>query len=190
MKSLIKRFCTAKQPKFEDVYNLKKKLQKPDINKWLKAEKFTQGNVTLETTKTLKIKREEQMKEDKYRKEENITVDETVNLTSNKNDNLSKPIPVSPKLGPFEILNPITEDKSYHWCSCGMSKKQPFCDSSHKGTSFKPINFKVGEKVEKMLLCGCKLSNQAPFCDGVTCIEIKNKNEYVVNQKVNIKSKH
>jgi CDGSH-type Zn-finger protein len=190
MKSIIKRFCTANETKFEDVYNLKKKLQKPNINNWLKAEKFTKGNVTLETSKTLKMKREEQGKEEKYRNEESITIAETNNLTSNKNDNFNMPIPVSPKLGPFEILNPSTENKSYHWCSCGMSKKQPFCDSSHKGTSFKPINFKVGEKVDKMLLCGCKLSNQAPFCDGATCIELKKKNDYLVNHKINIMTKH
>ena len=22
----------------------------------------------------------------------------------------------------------------YWWCACGQSKKQPFCDGSHKGT--------------------------------------------------------
>ena len=29
----------------------------------------------------------------------------------------------------------------YHWCSCGYSRKQPFCDGSHKasGTGLAPL---------------------------------------------------
>ena len=27
----------------------------------------------------------------------------------------------------------VEKDKSYYWCSCGKSSKQPFCDGSHKG---------------------------------------------------------
>ena len=30
------------------------------------------------------------------------------------------------------------EAGEYWWCSCGKSSKQPFCDGSHKGTSFTP----------------------------------------------------
>jgi hypothetical protein len=33
-------------------------------------------------------------------------------------------VPISSKLGPFEINSPVMQDKTYHWCSCGMSKKQ------------------------------------------------------------------
>lgn len=50
-----------------------------------------------------------------------------------------------------------------------MSKNQPFCDSSHMGTSFKPIKFSLDEKTSVMHMCGCKLSKNAPFCDGSTC---------------------
>jgi hypothetical protein len=35
-------------------------------------------------------------------------------------------IPISAKLGPFEIVSPIMDHKTYHWCSCGMSKNQVF----------------------------------------------------------------
>ena len=50
-----------------------------------------------------------------------------------------------------------------------MSKKQPFCDSTHAGTSFKPLKFSLDEKTKSMHLCGCKLSSNAPFCDAETC---------------------
>ena len=33
----------------------------------------------------------------------------------------------------------VEKDKSYYWCSCGKSSKQPFCDGSHKGTAFNPF---------------------------------------------------
>ena len=39
----------------------------------------------------------------------------------------------------------VVEGKTYYWCQCGLSKKQPFCDSSHKETSFNPISFKATE---------------------------------------------
>jgi CDGSH-type Zn-finger protein len=96
----------------------------------------------------------------------------------------SNPIPVSAKLGPFEIINPQMENKTYHWCSCGLSANQPFCDSSHKGTKFRPINFKLAEKCNKMLLCGCKLSTNKPFCDTKTCVRLKEEEEKEISEKL------
>ena len=78
--------------------------------------------------------------------------------------------PVQPRIGPYEIPDAIFGSKNYYWCSCGMSNKQPFCDSSHVGSLFKPLKFSLDEKTQKsMHLCGCKLSSKAPFCDTVTC---------------------
>lgn len=55
--------------------------------------------------------------------------------------------------------------KQYLWCTCGLSKSQPFCDGSHKSTPFKPMAFKVPEsKLYK--LCPCKQTKSKPFCDG------------------------
>lgn len=59
----------------------------------------------------------------------------------------------------------VEEGKSYWWCSCGMSKKQPFCDGSHKGTAFAPLKFDA-PKTEKVWLCACKKTGRQPFCDG------------------------
>ena len=43
----------------------------------------------------------------------------------------------------------VLESKSYYWCSCGLSKKQPFCDSAnHRGTDFKPLKFSLDKKKE------------------------------------------
>ena len=40
----------------------------------------------------------------------------------------------------------VEHGKSYYWCSCGKSSKQPFCDGSHKGTEFKPFVYKAKSK--------------------------------------------
>lgn len=80
------------------------------------------------------------------------------------------PFPVVPKIGPYEVKDPIFGAKNYFWCTCGMSKKQPFCDSSHVGTDFKPMKFSLDSEVKTMHLCGCKLTKNAPFCDATTCM--------------------
>ena len=35
----------------------------------------------------------------------------------------------------------VLEGKSYFWCTCGSSSKQPFCDGSHKGNEFMPLKY-------------------------------------------------
>ena len=54
----------------------------------------------------------------------------------------------------------------YHWCSCGESKTQPFCDGQHKGTSFQPRKLEVKEAGRfKMCLCKCTKAADGK-CDG------------------------
>ena len=64
---------------------------------------------------------------------------------------------------------PLTVDveagKSYWWCACGRSKTQPYCDGSHKPTSFRPMEFKA-DKNETVWFCACKRSGTKPLCDG------------------------
>ena len=55
--------------------------------------------------------------------------------------------------------------KTYFWCACGDSKNQPFCDGSHKTTSFLPLKFKAND-TKTAYLCGCKQTSGQPFCDG------------------------
>ncbi|MDG1784684.1 MAG: CDGSH iron-sulfur domain-containing protein, partial [Ilumatobacter sp.] len=35
----------------------------------------------------------------------------------------------------------LTAGEEYHWCACGQSSNQPFCDGSHVGTDFTPKAF-------------------------------------------------
>ena len=59
----------------------------------------------------------------------------------------------------------VTAGKSYFWCACGRSSRQPFCDGSHKGTAFAPIRY-TAEKDGKLFFCGCKATGTSPLCDG------------------------
>lgn len=59
----------------------------------------------------------------------------------------------------------VEAGKTYLWCACGRSKNQPFCDSSHKGTEFRPVKWVADESGEK-LFCACKHTKDQPFCDG------------------------
>ena len=59
----------------------------------------------------------------------------------------------------------LVQNEEYMFCTCGKSKNQPFCDWSHAGTSFKPINFKA-EETGSAYLCMCKHSSNKPYCDG------------------------
>ena len=53
----------------------------------------------------------------------------------------------------------------YAWCTCGKSANQPYCDGSHKGTSFSPIVID-NEEDGNIAWCGCKISDNSPYCDG------------------------
>jgi CDGSH-type Zn-finger protein len=65
--------------------------------------------------------------------------------------------------GPFRVE--VEAGKAYWWCACGRSVKQPFCDGSHKGTSFSPMKW-VAPKTGPVWFCGCKRSATQPTCDG------------------------
>jgi CDGSH-type Zn-finger protein len=59
----------------------------------------------------------------------------------------------------------VEAGKSYFWCACGLSAKQPFCDGSHKGSGMTPVKFEATE-TKTAYLCGCKHTANPPFCDG------------------------
>jgi len=59
----------------------------------------------------------------------------------------------------------VEEGQTYWWCACGRSATQPFCDGSHRETSFTPIEY-TAERSETVYFCGCKRTGSAPCCDG------------------------
>ena len=73
---------------------------------------------------------------------------------------MSEPVIADKKPAVIEL-----EPGTYYYCTCGQSKKQPFCDGSHSGTDFTPMKFEITEN-KKVALCQCKHTNNAPFCDG------------------------
>jgi len=58
----------------------------------------------------------------------------------------------------------VVAGETYWWCACGRSKNQPFCDGSHQGTSFTPMEWNA-ERSRRLLFCTCKRSARAPICD-------------------------
>jgi len=74
---------------------------------------------------------------------------------------MSTPLVARPK----PCLVDVKAGRTYFWCACGRSTKQPFCDGSHKGTDFSPLKF-VAPQDEELLFCGCKQTRNGPFCDG------------------------
>ena len=59
----------------------------------------------------------------------------------------------------------VEAGKTYYWCTCGKSAKQPFCDGSHKGSEFAPLKYEA-TRSGTVWFCGCKRTANAPLCDG------------------------
>jgi len=59
----------------------------------------------------------------------------------------------------------VEAGKSYWWCACGKSAKQPFCDGAHKDTDITPLKYEATE-TKKVFFCGCKATAKQPMCDG------------------------
>ncbi len=77
-----------------------------------------------------------------------------------------KDLPVHKQCFPYEMQ--LEAGKIYSWCTCGLSEKDPLCDSAHKlveGVPMRSHKFEVAE-VGTYWLCGCKHTKTPPFCDG------------------------
>lgn len=71
--------------------------------------------------------------------------------------------PVIAQKSPYAVE--VEADKSYWWCSCGKSASQPFCDGSHKGSEFMPVEYRA-EATGTVYFCGCKHGGNGVLCDG------------------------
>ena len=71
--------------------------------------------------------------------------------------------PDIPQKAPYPIE--VDEGKKYFWCACGKSNRQPFCDGSHEGTEFTPMQY-TAESSRTLYCCGCEHTAGAPLCDG------------------------
>ncbi|NXS18026.1 CISD3 protein, partial [Mystacornis crossleyi] len=75
------------------------------------------------------------------------------------------PQPVIAAKEPFPVE--LKAGKTYGWCACGHSKRQPFCDGAHKkeAPGLSPVRFTPTEDGPAWL-CGCKRTRTPPYCDG------------------------
>ena len=72
--------------------------------------------------------------------------------------------PVSSQKSPYKVK--VEKNKTYFWCACGLSQKQPFCDGSHrKEGKFKSLKF-IATESKEVFFCGCKMTSHQPLCDG------------------------
>ena len=74
---------------------------------------------------------------------------------------MGEPIPA--QKAPYKMA--VKQGRTYYWCACGRSAKQPLCDGSHKEFGLEPVAYKA-EKDGELWFCGCKSTGSRPLCDG------------------------
>ncbi|MDZ4736563.1 MAG: CDGSH iron-sulfur domain-containing protein [Rhodospirillaceae bacterium] len=72
-------------------------------------------------------------------------------------------VPVPAQNAPYAV--DVQAGAKYFWCACGLSRKQPFCDGSHKGTGLAPVAYEAAAS-STLYFCGCKSTRKQPLCDG------------------------
>jgi CDGSH iron-sulfur domain-containing protein 3 len=72
----------------------------------------------------------------------------------------------TPEIGGRQpIVVNVEAGRSYWWCACGRSKSQPFCDGSHKGSAFTPVQWTAPES-KRVSFCACKQIDTQPLRSG------------------------
>jgi len=73
------------------------------------------------------------------------------------------PEPLIAQKAPYAVA--VEAGQEYWWCACGRSAAQPFCDGSHAGSGFSPVEYTPTES-GTVYFCGCKHTHTQPLCDG------------------------
>jgi CDGSH iron-sulfur domain-containing protein 3 len=74
-----------------------------------------------------------------------------------RNELNTRVMPFIPNTKSYKVL--LKEGETYYWCTCGLSKNQPFCDGAHKDLPpYKPLKFTYTEEDKIRGLCGCKMN--------------------------------
>jgi CDGSH iron-sulfur domain-containing protein 3 len=74
------------------------------------------------------------------------------------------PISDSTQKTPYKFH--VEKGKTYSWCSCGFSQKEPLCDGAHKIMAMDLKSVKYFADEDKIVsFCGCKKTKTPPFCD-------------------------
>ncbi|GAM24145.1 hypothetical protein SAMD00019534_073200, partial [Acytostelium subglobosum LB1] len=114
-----------------------------DVNSTTSSTSDTSTTQTTKTTKTIRVRAE----------------------VICKKCNRCKLVPLKiPFYGPYTVRG-LKKGVRYEYCTCGLSKNQPFCDKAHVGTPFRPIPFTLPHDQSMWLLCGCRYSKNIPYCD-------------------------
>jgi CDGSH-type Zn-finger protein len=71
-----------------------------------------------------------------------------------------------PKISQKKPFVQKVEPGRYSWCTCGLTKTEPFCDTTHRGvTEMRSLKIEIDEP-KTVAWCGCKHTGTPPFCDG------------------------
>eukprot|EP00429_Kryptoperidinium_foliaceum_P086354 CAMPEP_0176198622 /NCGR_PEP_ID=MMETSP0121_2-20121125/8146_1 /TAXON_ID=160619 /ORGANISM="Kryptoperidinium foliaceum, Strain CCMP 1326" /LENGTH=159 /DNA_ID=CAMNT_0017537475 /DNA_START=165 /DNA_END=644 /DNA_ORIENTATION=- len=92
-----------------------------------------------------------------------------------------EPVPSTPQIGPYRVQCAAKE--TYHFCTCGESTTQPWCESPGarcaKVPEFAPRPYQPQHDGMK-LMCGCKKAPDS-FCNGSCALLYADLNPYVVS---------
>jgi len=85
-----------------------------------------------------------------------------------------EPVPCSPQLKPYNVY--VEDNKVYHWCTCGESTTEPWCDDAPNAERCRTRGFVPDPCIPKYkgtkAMCGCKHSSMRPYCNG-TCMLVR-----------------
>lgn len=94
-----------------------------------------------------------------------LSVDGASSFTEKKKKNYENLCPAVAMYGPCNVED-LEPGKTMKWCTCGLSKKQPWCDGAHKKTGFKSLKWKVPDHPQRIYsICNCKHTKNPPLCD-------------------------